>query len=87
MTLRSTLQKRPRRYKYCFWCGEMCPANEPRIEAAWVFEGDFQMGHYHLECDAAMHRWWKENRGECEGPEPHQMQRGKTVYQGEEVSE
>ena len=78
---RNTLQKTPRKVKWCFWCGQKCLPNEPRIESAWIFEGDFQSGHYHVECKEAEKQWWLEHYGESEGPNPREMQRGKTVYQ------
>jgi len=84
---RTTLQKDPRKHKTCFWCGETCPAGEPRLSGAWMFEGDFCSGHYHLECDAAYSKWRKENPGEEESPEPYEMRRGKTISRSEEVAE
>jgi hypothetical protein len=82
--LRDTLQKNPRKAKWCFWCGEACPPNEPRIESAWIFDGDFMTGHYHLECNTAWNQWCQKNRAMHEAPEPYEMQRGGLLTKEEE---
>lgn len=53
----SRVVNRPRKTKRCSWCGEPCPAGEPRVAYACLFDGDFTSGALHAECLAAAERY------------------------------
>jgi hypothetical protein len=71
--------EKPRKAKWCYWCGEMCPPREPKLVVSGVWNGEFFSDSWHLECNAAREAWQAQNRGEEELPWEGEMRRGGTV--------
>jgi hypothetical protein len=74
--------KSTRKIHYCEWCGEEITKGRSCIYRSYVFSGDFNSGHMHLECYDAMNKtdwntWYWDD-----GFYPGDMLRGKT---GEET--
>jgi hypothetical protein len=40
----------------CEWCDESIPKGEKHFARTYIFDGDFNSGRMHLECEAAMHK-------------------------------
>jgi hypothetical protein len=67
---------KPRKRRWCEWCGEWCEAEEPAHYRVSVYDGDFHAGYMHLECHAAMaNSDWRE----FEEYMPGEQMRGKTM--------
>jgi hypothetical protein len=56
MNLRDSPIKKTRSAHRCLWCGDAIEIGQSAHCAAWVFDGDFQHGHFHPECWAALGR-------------------------------
>lgn len=49
-----TLVKKAQRPHQCEWCGENIPKHSSYIKRAYVFDGEFNSAHQHIECHKAM---------------------------------
>jgi hypothetical protein len=58
----------------CEWCGEKIPKGEQHLYRSYIFDGDFNSGRMHLECERAMYKTPSQelSEGWCFGS----MQRG-----------
>lgn len=80
MNLRDSDIKKTKKKHRCIWCGGLIEAGQPAHVSAWIWEGDFQTGHYHPECWSALNRSEYSEDGFAEGEQP----RGVAVnYYGE----
>jgi len=62
----------------CEWCGEIINTGEKHLYRSYIFEGRFNSGRMHLECEFAMS---KVNRDELsEGWMPGDYPRGHPEY-------
>lgn len=67
----------------CEWCDQLIPKGEKQMYRAYHFEGDFNTGRMHLECEVAMDKSDRElisegwlpgdcKRGELMGDDRHE---------------
>ncbi len=48
---RTNIVKSPRKRRRCNWCGEHIEIGETCVYYSCIWEGDFQDGHFHAECE------------------------------------
>lgn len=53
--IRATHHRARKEYK-CEWCNELIKVGEKYLSRAYKFDGDFNSGQMHLECEDAMNR-------------------------------
>lgn len=68
---------------HCEWCGQLIPKGEKHLYRSYIFDGDFNSGRMHLECEKAMHKTPSQELQE--GWSFGSMERGKTFEQSAEA--
>lgn len=70
MNLRDTEITKTRKRHRCVWCGTHIEIGQPAHSSAWIWEGNFQQGHFHPECWSALSRSEDDGEGWIEGEQP-----------------
>jgi hypothetical protein len=70
MNLRDFTVNKTRKAHRCIWCGMAIEVGQAAHSSAWIYEGDFQHGHFHPECWVALSRSDYVEEGWAEGEQP-----------------
>lgn len=75
----STSRPVGRKEHKCIWCGEVIAMKEKHVVVTGIYEGDFQTGRYHNECDEAAKLYFKNSFDDAF--QPYSFHRGTTEEQ------
>jgi len=75
--------RKARKDHKCVWCGEKILKGQTYDYYAGVFDGEFQISRYHMECTGVAGEWCRENDPWGDGFDPYQFYRGTPIEAGD----
>lgn len=72
-----------RKQHRCIWCGEAIEPKTRYAHTAGIFDGEFQDNKFHVECDDACARYFRDYNDDYF--EPYEFARGSAGPKGEPV--